>query len=1171
MFFGERKPVVFLIALLVCISLFSGCGGSGDSGSSPANSENVFTAIRGQIAIPDAVATQIRHADATAYNQIEVWLEQLPEKRTFCDAQGKYLIDGLSADQSYNVVARLNGSTHTYIQRSQGLLVEYGKTTDAGETKLELAQNRLSIIVKDLFGNPIANARYSVWGLTGITDLQGLLISPAVPAAVSSINLIVEAAGFTAVKVELPVFSEDLGPLLTINLSKKEDNRRTPLILFKPVIGNVLPGSLNALSIFVIDPDKLLPQNYTIDWKTTDGELLPDGKSATWKAPDQNGLASVSVAISVDGFSSSASLGFAVGGSYKINTRVTAFSPVSAASGQTVSITGYGFGAFAESNRVLFGSAAGSISSWADTEIKVVMPVTAESGELLIEIGNKTINAGTFSVIDYATNLIPTFGPPETIVLITGYGFGDSQSDSVVTLGNKVIPVLKWTNTQIQAKINRSSHSGLLGVTIRGRLRPVADYTVSKIDSIDPNRTTRLTDGSLSVVAIKGVGFGDEQNESKVTFGADLLGQVVSWSDSEIDVEVPFAAVSGDLVIEINGAKMVSPRLDLVYSNNYSVELSFSGPRLESKPFLPGLAVNSSGDVLVSDYSNGWVWVFDENGEFVCRYGSPGSSDGQLNLPWGVAVDSEGNIFVADEPDQDTAAEGRIQKFSSEGNFLTSLNIGGSGPGQLDHPLGIAVDKDGNVYVADSDNHRIQKFSNELTFISEFGTLGQSDGQFNLPAAIAISADGKIYVADLGNNRIQEFSVNGSFLRWYGLDQLGESSWKAPGSGLSGRTGILPGQFKEPSGLFVALDGFLYVSDTDNGRLQKISLQDGTAVVIGEQGRGDGQFMEPVSMFVQDTAIYVADADNSRIQIVDSAGSYKKKIVPETDSLNTFFTRLAVNRAKELVYALDREDGSIAVFDLFGTFIGRIGARGSGHGQLLNPSGLFVDNNTNNILVADTGNARISVFSEDGDQQLAFGAYGTGPGQFRSPERVVVGLNGMILVSDYDNNRIVVFSASGDYSFSFGSPGNKNGQFAGPLGLAVSSDGSIYVADSGNARVQKFTSEGSFLGWFGEDETGNAGWHSSGSSNNGVKGTGQSSFKVPTDIAVDFEDCVYVLDGEAGQIQKFGPNQADVGYAHHIITLGSETGFVGLSCDQTGNLYTTEQDQVIRRFKPSLN
>lgn len=1163
---------IFLtIAVVAWLAVLSGCGGSGGSGGGLAGTGS---SISGLVVLPAGVNLQQRAAAGDDSTRIEVWLEQRPEIRAFCDAQGRYILSNVPVDVSLNVIARWQepGNGRTFIQRSVAFVVAPGMNQEIADTGLELATRRLVVMVRDLFGNPVAAAQFSVWGIQGQTDLQGRLITPAVPGSVNSIVLTVLAGGFTPFIVELPVFSNDLGPLIEVNLATQQDARRTPVISFQPLVTSVGPSTTSTLAVVVIDPDRLLPAGYQINWSATHGNLTPaaDKKTAVWQAPAENGLATISVSIAVAEFKSGASVGITVGGSYQVNARVVSFAPLSGAAGETVTIKGYGLGEASANNRVLFAGAPGQVLEWSPEEIKVVIPVDAESGPLTLDKAGNTVAAGNFTVIDYATVLSPLFGPPETVVTVTGYGFGDEQGESRVTLRGDVLPVLKWTNTEIQAKVLLSSHSGSLAVTIRGRLRPVADYVVTRVNAINPIWVTRLTDGSASQVKISGTGFGEEQGESTVMFHDGQEGTVVSWSDSEIEAEVPFAARSGDLVLTISGATVLTPRLNIVYHDVYTADVSWSGPIFDSKPFLPGIAIAGSGDYLLTDFSNGWLWKFTAAGDFVERIGSPGPGNGQFVQPWGIAVDGAGNIFVADAPSPGGMAGDRIQKLDASGNFVATIGGGGAAPGQFNLPQGIAIDSAGNVYVADSGNDRIQKFTNQLVFVSEFGSTGIGDGEFDSPAGVAVSPDGKLYVADRKNHRIEEFAANGTFLRWYGLDELGNTGWKASGSGRSGRSGAGAGQFDEPYGLLVSAAGDLLVADSENGRIQKINRVTGAAEIIGGQGRGDGQFMGPIGLALDGSDLLIADSENSRIQVVSIAGVFAKKIVPDTSELNTSFTCVSVDRSNGLIFALDRADDSIAVYDLFGGFKQRIGSSGSGNGQLLDPRGLAVDAD-GNLLVADTGNARIVKLSPAGEQLMSFGAFGSGPGQFKSPERVAVDSGGRILVSDFDADQVLVFEAAGNFLFSFGGSGNGNGKFNGPLGVAAAPDDSIYVADSGNARVQKFSAAGSFIGWFGADETGNADWHEADTSNRGVIGAGPCRFNYPADLAVDLEGCVYVLDFTAQQIQKFGPDHASEDLAHYVTKMDSASGFVGLAVDESGNLFTTDQNQQITRFLPSLS
>lgn len=1165
--------IFMTIGALTWLVILPGCGGSGGSGGGLTGA-GTGSSISGLVVLPVGVSLQQRAAVGDNAAGIEVWLEQKPQIRAFCDVTGRYLLSNVPVDVTLNVVARWQepGTGKTFMQRSVAIIVASGLNQEIADTQLEFATNRLVVMVRDLFGNPVASARFVVWGIEGQTDLQGRLITPAVPDSVSSIVLTILAGGFTPFNMELPVFSHDLGPLIEVNLTTQQDARRTPVISFQPSATSVGPSTASTFAVVVIDPDQLLPAGYQINWSATHGSLAPaaDQKTAVWQAPAGNGLATISVAVSAAGFESGASLGITVGGSYQVNARVASFAPITAAAGETVTIKGFGLGEASALNRVLFAGTPGQVLEWGPEEIKVVVPVDAESGPLTLDKAGNTVSAGNFTVIDYATVLSPAFGPPETIVTVTGYGFGDVQGQSQVTLRGDVLPVLKWTNTEIQAKVLLSSRSGSLALIIRGRTRPVADYVVTRVDAITPIWVTRLTEGSPSQVKISGTGFGEEQGDSRVMFHDGQEGTIVSWSDSEIETEVPFAARSGDLVLTISGATALTPMLNIVYHDVYTADVSWSGPIFDSKPFLPGIAIAGSGDYLLTDFSNGWLWKFTADGDFVERIGSSGSGNGQFVQPWGIAVDGDGNIFVADAPSPGNIAGDRIQKLDAAGNYVAAVGGGGAAPGQFNLPQGVALDSVGNVYVADSGNDRIQKFNNQLQFLSEFGSTGIGDGEFDAPAGVAVSPDNRLYVADRKNHRIQEFAANGAFLRWYGLDELGNTGWKAPGSGRSGRSGAGAGQFDEPYGVFVSAAGDLFVADSENGRIQKIDRVTGVALVIGGQGRGDGQFMGPIGLTVAGSDLVIADSENSRIQVVSTAGVYQKKIVPDTSELNTSFTCVAVDRNNGFIFALDRADDSIAVYDLFGWFKQRIGSSGSGNGQLLDPRGLAVDAD-GNIVVADTGNARIVKLSPTGEHLMNFGAFGSGPGQFKSPERVAIDSSGNILVSDYDANQILVFAASGDFLFSFGGSGTGNGKFDGPLGVAVAPDDSIYVADSGNARVQKFSAAGNFIGWFGADETGNADWHEADTNNRGVIGAGPCRFNVPSDLAVDLEGCVYVLDFAAKHIQKFGPDHVSEDSSHYVTKIDSASGFVGVAIDEASNLFATDQDQQITRFLPSLS
>jgi len=165
-----------------------------------------------------------------------------------------------------------------------------------------------------------------------------------------------------------------------------------------------------------------------------------------------------------------------------------------------------------------------------------------------------------------------------------------------------------------------------------------------------------------------------------------------------------------------------------------------------------GVAVDSSGNVYVADIGNDHIQKLDSDGAFLATLGSHGTGDGEFNNPFGVAVDSSGNVYVAD------TGSDRIQKFESDGTFVATWGSSGSGNGQFNIPAGLAVDSSGNVYVADSNNNRIQKFESDGTFVTTWGSSGSGNGQFDFPVGVAVDSSGNVYVADSNNNRIQKFT-----------------------------------------------------------------------------------------------------------------------------------------------------------------------------------------------------------------------------------------------------------------------------------------------------------------------------------------------------------------------------------------------------------------------------
>jgi DNA-binding beta-propeller fold protein YncE len=174
----------------------------------------------------------------------------------------------------------------------------------------------------------------------------------------------------------------------------------------------------------------------------------------------------------------------------------------------------------------------------------------------------------------------------------------------------------------------------------------------------------------------------------------------------------------------------------------------------------------------------------------------PSAPDGKFFWPTSVALDSQGNAYVADE------WLNRISIFTKDGDWVGKWGTVGAGDGEFDRPAGLAFDANDNLYLVDSRNHRVQVFTRDGKFVSKWGGHGSGDGEFNYPWGIAIDKNGDVYVADWRNDRIQKFAPDGRFLMKFG----------APGKG--------DGEFNRPTGIAVDKDGTIYVTDYKNDRLQ---------------------------------------------------------------------------------------------------------------------------------------------------------------------------------------------------------------------------------------------------------------------------------------------------------------------------------------------------------------
>ena len=170
------------------------------------------------------------------------------------------------------------------------------------------------------------------------------------------------------------------------------------------------------------------------------------------------------------------------------------------------------------------------------------------------------------------------------------------------------------------------------------------------------------------------------------------------------------------------------------------------------------IAIDSGGNVYVADEWLNRISIFTSDGEWKGKWGTPGSGDGEISGPSGLSFDKDDNLYVVD------SLNNRVEKFTRDGVFLSKWGKPGGGDGEFHMPWGIDIDSKGDVYVADWRNDRIQKFGSDGRFLMKLGTPGTGDGELSRPTDVAVDKEGIIYVIDWMNDRVQVFGADGSFI-----------------------------------------------------------------------------------------------------------------------------------------------------------------------------------------------------------------------------------------------------------------------------------------------------------------------------------------------------------------------------------------------------------------------
>jgi DNA-binding beta-propeller fold protein YncE len=212
-----------------------------------------------------------------------------------------------------------------------------------------------------------------------------------------------------------------------------------------------------------------------------------------------------------------------------------------------------------------------------------------------------------------------------------------------------------------------------------------------------------------------------------------------------------------------------------------------------------GMTRDHWGNIVVLEPHYARVNHYTPSGDLVEQWGSRGTNIGQINFPRAVAVAPDGRVYVSEYMQQE-----RVQVFSPDREIIAVIGCAGRSEAEFNRAEGLALDREGLLYVADSCNHRVQVFAADGGFLRAIGSAGSGPGEMSYPYDVAVDGEGRLYVCEFGNSRIQVFGSDGQWLETIG----------GPGSA--------PGQFSNPWSVALDSEGNLYVADAMNHRVQKL-------------------------------------------------------------------------------------------------------------------------------------------------------------------------------------------------------------------------------------------------------------------------------------------------------------------------------------------------------------
>ena len=553
-------------------------------------------------------------------------------------------------------------------------------------------------------------------------------------------------------------------------------------------------------------------------------------------------------------------------------------------------------------------------------------------------------------------------------------------------------------------------------------------------------------------------------------------------------------------------------------------------------------AASGAGNFTIATIA-GSDWVGD---------GGPATS-AILIQPEGVLADGSGNLYIADAGDQ------RVRKVTSNGKIQTLAGtgiVGFSGDGgpaaqaQLNSPYGLAFDRQGNLYIADLGNARVRRVGPDgtITTVAGGGPLpagGPNDGSpatmlaLSAPRNLAFDSSGNLYISDFGGQRVYQMAVDGSLTT-------------VAGTGVAGASGdngaAFLAQLNNPAGLAFDSQGALYIADSGSHLVRKVAH--GLITSFARAVTPTGLAFDGMG------TLYVADTSAGDIAVIPVTGSPSSLAVAAVDLSFSSGAGLYASTNNEVVEVGAKGMGTAVA----GGGNSAYGDNGPAvQARLNHPAGVSMDA-AGNVYIADRDNNRIRRVAPDGTITTVAGtgaAGNSGDGglaadaELSGPESVTVDAAGNLYIADTGNQRVRIVTADGKIAAatklgllspvyaipdgagnlyiadagagkiltagSNGVPATLVTGLSSPRGLALDSQGNLYYTEAGAARVSQRSPAGT------------------------VTSIGAGSWNIPRGVAVDSAGNVYVADTGLQQVLEVGSNGG--------VTVIAGTGMAGFSGD----------------------